>query len=376
MIRDSLALERAAGWQDEVSRLAEVDRASWAIQRQLTARGVATVRMPRGTVVGYDGEPISELAFVGFQGPGTTLAGTSLAAHASSVFQVLAAKYLPVQPGRVCTTKQVQAATSYARSVGFPVVVRPANSDRTRKPRIVVLAAEQIPAALERIQAEASDRTVYRETEVRTAWIQKLPSGTLLRILVVGSEAVAVVVGDPVREGFQETPVSEIHPEIRSTAVAALRAFPGLEHGEIDLVVQNPAAAAQGQDLKIMTINSSPVLNTYQTHGDFGVAVAAAVTDHYLMKAGTAIEETSDQRRVKITYTGVVNPEQFVNLLQSRAEKVTGSIAEVETDIPGEDTVSALHHGDPGTSALLSAMGVRGLVGGQRASTALTEVIE
>lgn len=376
MMRDSLAPERAPGWQDAVSRLGEVDRASWAIQRQLTARGVATVRMPRGTVVGYDGEPISELAFVGFQGPGTTLAGTSLAAHASSVFQVLAAKYLPVQPGRVCTTKQVQAAATYARSVGFPVVIRPANSDRTRKPRVVVRAAEQIPAALERIQADASDRTVYRETELRTAWIQKLPSGTLLRILVAGSEAVAVVSGDPVRGGLQATPVNEIHPDIRSTAVAALRAFPGLEHGEIDLVVQNSAEAAQKQDLKIMTIGSSPMLSTYQTHGDFGMAVAAAVTDHHLMKSGTATSETSSQRRVKITYTGVVNPEQFVSLLQSRAEKITGSVVEVETDISGEDAVSAFYRGDPGTSALLSAMGVRGLVRGQRASTAFTEVIE
>lgn len=376
MNSDSRIFAQSADWQDAVTRLSQVDRASWAIQRQLTARGVATVRFPRGTVVGFDGEPVSELAFVGFQGPGTTLAGTSLAAHASTVSEVLAAKNIPVVPGQVCTTTQIQRAANYARSVGYPVVVRPANSDRTRKPRIVVRRPEEMSAALQRVQTEATDRTVDREAGARTAWIQKVPTGQLLRVLVTDSEAVAAVVGDPETLGFEVRPVSEIHPDIRGAAVKALRAFPGLEHGEVDLVVQNLSQDSRNQQPAVMTVASSPVVGTYETGGDFGLTAAAAVTDHYLAKSGIANSEPTAVRSLTITYTGVVNAERFARRLKSRTEKLVGAGGNLETETSGEAGVSAIYRGDPGTGALLATLGVRGLVRGQRASTALTEVLE
>lgn len=374
MKRDSSAALQSTGFRDALMDLNQADRASWAIQRQLTARGVATVRMPRSAVVGFDGGPDSRLAFVGLQGPGTTLAGTSLAAHASSIAEVLEAKNLPVQPGRVCTTKQVQRAARYARSVGYPVIIRPANSDRAWKPRIVVRAAEKLPAALERIQIEASDRVVDRETGVRTAWIQKLPSGTLLRALVVGHEVVAAASGSPDTLGLETVKVEEIHPDIRATAVATLQALPGLEHGEVELVVQNLAEGKGSQNLSIMTVRSSPMIDTYRTSSDCGQDAAAALADYYIAKSSAFYSEPLDERGVEITYSGVVNQEKFVRRLKSRIDAICGSSGGIDAEIRSQGKVSVFYRGDPGIASLISLLGVRGLGQGQRASSVFTEI--
>ncbi|WBL19783.1 hypothetical protein [Citricoccus sp. NR2] len=357
------------------------ERASWATEAQLLAHGVSTVRLPRSTVVGISGgEPLSSLGFTGAQGPGSTLTGASMVAHAPSVRELLVSRRLPVQAGQLCLARQTQRATKFAQSVGYPVLVRPANGNKTNLVRTVVHSAEEMPAALAKVRKFSRGRTVDRETEVQSAWVQKVPSGTLLRLLVVGSGVVAAVIGSV--ETDAETTflaTEEIHPEIRSLAVEALAAFPGLDHGEVQIAVDDWAAGTGNQTAVIMTVLASPNLDMYARNGDAGRAVVAEMVRFYLGAAKMAYAEPVRQRRTRTTFTGVVETQRFRRRLKARVSKMVGAdvaASDYAVREVGDGVVELTAKGDVEITAMLSTLGVRGLVRGLRASTARTDLLD
>lgn len=364
-----------------LNALLSAERASWATEAQLLAHGVSTVRLPRSTVVGIsDGEPLSSLGFTGAQGPGSTLTGASMAAHAPSVRELLISRRLPVQVGQLCLARQTQRATKFAQTVGYPVLVRPANGNKTNLVRTVVHSADDMPAALAKVRKFSRGRTVDRETEVQSAWVQKVPAGTLLRLLVVGSGVVAAVIGSV--ETDSETSVlstDEIHPEIRTLAVEALGAFPGLDHGEVQIAVEDWTAGIRDQDAVIMTVLASPNLDLYAQDDDHGRGVVTEMVRFYLGAAKVRFTEPVHHRHTRTVFTGVVDTLRFRRRLTARISKMLGAevaAADYKVREAGNGTIELTANGDVEITAMLSTLGVRGFVRGLRASTAITALLD
>src|SRR5690625_3344743 len=223
-------------WRRMVRRLSAHDRASWAVQSQLTARGVSTLRLPRATVLGLkDGTPVPELVFKGSEASGTTLSGASLAAHAGTVDAHLKRKNFPVPQGREYTSRQVTRAKNYARRIGYPVVMRPANSARANGIRIVASTEAELVRGFARIRDKTQGRVVLQEKKSpRSAWVQKLPEGKVLRMFVVGRQVVGAAEVSADGTDHETTALGSMRPDYLRAAVESLRVLPGLEHGEVE----------------------------------------------------------------------------------------------------------------------------------------------
>lgn len=362
-------------WERTLTRLTGAERANWAIESQLLAHGISTARLPRSTVVGMvDGEPVSELGFIALQGPGSTLTGSSFAQHARTVHEVLAVHQLPVQTGLRCTSRQLQRAIRHASSVGYPVLVRPANSPQTNRLRRIVTSDDEMKHALALIQSKTNGRYQDQEKTVSTAWIQKIPAGRLIRFLVVGPDVVAAVAGELASDvDNQRVPIEQVHPGIRNQAVAALHAIPGLEHGEVLMMVQNLDQDAVEANTAIMTVSASPELDMYE-QGSEPFAVRQIVR-HYLTLSGVAYPEPVREVSTRTLFTGVVETGRFMRRLNGRVEKLLGTDAGHTVSDLGDGQIELRFTGVVEIVALLSTVGVRGLARGLRASTATTELI-
>lgn len=362
-------------WTRTLERLTVNERANWAVESQLLAHGVSTTRLPRSTVVGVlDGEPVSELGFIGLQGPGSTLTGSSFIQHARTVYEMLDVHQLPVASGIRCTSKQLQRATRHAASLGYPVLVRPANSPMTNKLRRIVASDAEMKDALALIQRKTSGRYQDKENTVSTAWIQEIPAGKLVRFLVVGSDVIAAVIGDLASdEVARPLSVKDLHPGIRKQAVAGLRAIPGVEHGEVLMMVQDLSKDAAEANTTVMMVSVSPELGMFEQSSEG--AVARQIVRHYLTRAGVPYSDPVREATTRTVFTGVVESERFMRRLNGRITKLLGADAGHSVDDLGDGQIELRFSGDLEIVAMLSTLGVRGLVRGLRASTAATQLI-
>ncbi|MGO1531557.1 MAG: hypothetical protein ACTHX1_10895 [Micrococcaceae bacterium] len=314
-------------WTRTLSRLTVNERANWAVESELLAHGVSTMRLPRSTVVGVrGGEPVSELGFIGLQGPGSTLTGSSFIQHARTVREMLDVHHLPVASGIRCTSKQLRRATRHAASVGYPVLVRPANSPQTNKLRRIVSSDDEMKEALALIQRKTNGRYQDKENTVSTAWIQEIPEGQFVRFLVVGTDVIAAVIGELASdESTRPLRVEDLHPGIRTQAVAALRSIPGVEHGEVLMMVQDLRKDAIESNTAIMMLSASPELDMYEH--SLGGGVTRQIVRHYLTRAGVSYSEPLRDVTTSTTFTGVVEPERFMRRLNGRISKLLGADA-------------------------------------------------
>lgn len=367
---------QSAAWQKTVSRMTAAERASWAIETQLLARGIASMRLPRGAVVGVDDQPVSSLGFNGFQGPGSSLASGSFTTHAGTITELLRKVQLPVQAGKACATGRKQRAARIAEKMGYPVHVSPANSAKIHRLNVMVENRDELVAALKKIHDNTAGRTVLREANVTTAWIQKVPKGQRLRFLVVGSSAVAAVASPFGAGEDRHVEIEAVHPGIRELAVSALHAIPGLEHGEVYLAVEDVSVEPGAQDVKILSVAAEPDMDVYSRDGDCGLSVAGLVTAYYADLSGIEQGEIAEQGDTQTVFAGVVDTPRFARRLRGRVEKLLGPDTTYTVTETGEDEITMTLRGDLGCAAMLSTVGVRGLVKGLRASSSYTSVLQ
>lgn len=365
-------------WRRMVRRLAPHDRASWAVQSQLTARGVSTLRLPRATVLGSkDGTPVPELVFKGSEAAGTTLAGASLAAHAGTVDAHLKRNNFPVPQGREYTSRQVTRAKKYARRIGYPVVMRPANSARANGIRIVASTEAELVRGFAHIQDKTQGRVVLQEKKSpRSAWVQKLPEGKVLRMFVVGRQVVGVAEVSADGTDHETVPLGSMRPDYLRAGVESLRVLPGLEHGEVELLVPADGERYRHLSYFVMHIRPTPPFDVYRLMEEPGKHVLDAYTQYYLSKSGISATEARSKRHVKVSYAGVVKVDRFTEIVASAfaAEGYTKDSFDLEHQ--GDDWISLETEETPEMSALLALAAFGGASQEEHASKAVITVLD
>lgn len=378
MITSSSDPSASQTWRRMVRRLSANDRASWAVQSQLTARGVSTLRLPRATVIGLkDGKPLSELVFKGSESAGTTLAGASLAAHAGTVEAHLKRRNFPVPQGREYTNRQVTSAKKYARRIGYPVVVRPANSSLANGMRIVASTEAELIRGFTRIQDKTQGRVVLREEKSpRSAWVQKLPEGKVLRLFVVGRQVVGAVEVSASGTTQETVALDSMRPDYLRAAVESLRVFPGLEHGEVELLVPADGEPYRHLSYFVMHIRPTPNLDVYGLTDEPGRHVLDAYTEYYLSKSAITATAAQPKRHVKVSYAGVVDVDRFTEIVASAfaAEGYTKESFDLEAR--GDDWISLETQETPEMSALLALSAFGAVSQEEHASQAVISVLD
>ncbi len=327
--------------------------------------------------------------------------------------RMLASQGLPVPEGRSFTTTQLDAARHYARTIGYPVVVKPASGRQGLGVTAGIADARAFDAALgAALDAGFDDGRILVERHV---------SGRDLRVLATGRRSLSVierlpasVVGDgrstirelverknearrfnpylkskPIeldrepalleRRGLGPTSVPPVgmtvilssvanlsrggdsvelsattHPSITEAAARAVRAIEGLAYGGVDILVEDPTLPLDGQRAAVIEINGTPdiIMHPFPVFGA-PVNVAAALIEAFVPNVGHAPRApASDRLRALVRISGRVTRVGYRRWLARRANRL-GVVGWVRND--GDDVEAYLEGSAPRVAMLVSA---------------------
>jgi len=149
-----------------------------------------------------------------------------------------------------------------------------------------------------------------------------------------------------------------VHPGLLRLAERAIAAFPGLEHGGVDLIVPDLAADPTGQAVVVCEVNTNNVIcpHHFPLHGP-PVDVAEAMVRWYLLDRPTLLQAGGDHLSCRVMARGRVQKVGFRKWLQRVAQqhglmgwaRNVGS-DRVEAELTGprtqvEAVIAAMHKG-------------------------------
>lgn len=232
---------------------------------------------------------------------------------------------VPVPNGATFTMgRGISGAKRFARKVGFPVVVKPAVGDNGIETFRDINDVEGIDQALDYLRTPPSQRAgfsraSYGLTELREPGeengrlvvppgymftIERQLEGTYLRVFVSDGEVRSVIQCEGVPTDQTLTGGTEIidhlHPSLKAVALQAVRAIPGLSLAAIDLVVEDPARAADEQEVGVVEFSERPAL---WVQAKVGLALAEQLSEEMVRRYAAAEGHPLAQPRSAVTVT-------------------------------------------------------------------------
>lgn len=215
-------------------RLAGVRLDSQLLERAVLAHGLGSLRLSPLTFVADTSTADGELGFHGTAATTTSKVGREIAGDAQRRRSALQVAGVPVPVGRVFEPDEVEEAIHYAEGVHFPVTVKPA-SRRRGGVATNLSGVAAVAAALAELH-----RSKYAN---RRFVVEQYVVGVSHRVLVIGDRAVSVL-----RCSDRRDVTDEVDAAVTDIAVRAVAAVPGLDHGGVDVVVDDGAAVVVEMD--------------------------------------------------------------------------------------------------------------------------------
>ena len=167
-----------------------------------------------------------------------------------------------------------------------------------------------------------------------------------------------------------------MRPDYLRAGVESLRVLPGLEHGEVELLVPADGERYRHLSYFVMHIRPTPPFDVYRLMEEPGKHVLDAYTQYYLSKSGISATEARSKRHVKVSYAGVVKVDRFTEIVASAfaAEGYTKDSFDLEHQ--GDDWISLETEETPEMSALLALAAFGGASQEEHASKAVITVLD
>lgn len=337
---------------------------SYLLEREARRLGLTTVRF-HGVGFHVVDRAGRSIGFHCTTGPTTSRYASKVCGQKQATRALLARAGVAVPAGRQFATAEQSAVVAYARSLGWPVVVKPPAGKGGRGVSANLSSVDALKGAVTQL-----GRDGHREVIV-----EKHVSGADYRFFVVGGAVVSVlrrqpgsVVGDgassvaelvlaknlirqrnphqrsrllrlddeaiALLESRGMTPDSvpevgrhvrlttagnisrggdgievldESHPSLLDLAVRAVAAIPGLDHAGVDLLAEDHRRPLAEQDAAVCELNSLPATSShhYPTAGP-PRNVSRALMEHYISVYGLAADPRPDPQSVCLRITGQV----------------------------------------------------------------------
>ncbi|MFS8497134.1 MAG: acylphosphatase [Micromonosporaceae bacterium] len=381
-----------------------VGRRSMLLETEALRLGLRTRRLSRAVFLAEDPASGRFVGFTDSESSATGAADSVAAARKDVARQLLAAAGLPVPDGGVFAVSDREAAAAMARKLGFPVVVKPAGGSKGVGVTVGVDSEERLARALDDVAASryadtgvVVERYVagndYRVLATRSqvlSVVRREPASVVgdgrrtIEELVVATNAArrqnphlarrvirldarvdetlraqgltrwsVPAVGQPVRlraeanfslGGESSEVLDETHPSVRQLATAAVRAFPGLPHAGLDILMDDHRLPVDEQTVTVIEVNSRPVqaIHHFPMYGPPREVSARLVRDT-VEAAGIRVAEAVDELTVRVTVTGRVQRVGYRRWMvrAARALGVSGWVANAAEP----DRVDAVVHG-------------------------------
>lgn len=292
---------------------------SCLIEGEALRLGFDSLRVTPDVVYLFHRSAGAALAFHTTRSNATSYGGVMSCRQKPHTRLLLARSGLPIPPGAVFSKQTLSAASEYARSLGWPVVVKPVTGSGGRQVTAGIADADGFASAL----ASISDDQSFL--------VEKHVPGSDYRFQVLDGRVVAAhlrrpanVVGDGIstvrqlietKNGYRKTNphlahrliktdavteshlkaagldladipapgrilyvrsvcnlsqggdnidvTEETHPSLKELAVAALSAIPGIQHAGVDMLLSNHQHDARSQEVNIIEINACPGMSAH-----------------------------------------------------------------------------------------------------------------
>ncbi|WP_317492670.1 hypothetical protein [Haloechinothrix sp. LS1_15] len=392
---------------------------SHLVEREALAHGLSTVRYSQEVFVARDGSG-GRLQF----GAGTHASLSSATSfmvadhHKGAAYAVLARAGVAVPDGQVFAPGDLRGATVYARSLGYPVVVKPVAGTGGTAVSTGVSSDAELAAAFGAVHAS---RFAHGDVQVE----RHLP-GRVYRIVVLDGAVVAALLREPpsvtgdgtltlaeliiasnssrarnplshafplIREGvlahlgekdpsMDEVPdkgqrvvvgsetsgthggevtdvLDELHDTIAAEAVRAVRALPGMRFCGIDMILEDHRCPLPEQAAGICELNAGPGLLTPQfPHAGAPRYVARQLLHATAREHGVVVTaEPATELCLALDAEGQALGEEYGAWLHTRATELGLAAAEPTC---GREQVNIRVRGQVGPASALAALAIGG----------------
>lgn len=365
-------------------------RDGYEIHRAALRYGLDVTLYPRQVLMARHPDGGPELAFIHGIPQSSTLAAVTYAQDKHMRRELLARAGLPVPEGATFAMRDADQARSFAQTIGYPVVVKPAVGNNTTE---VLHAADE--AALERAIQYLQIPEEQRPTFTRAAYgltllqelreedgkavapasysflVERRVAGQYLRFLVLADEVISVVHcrhGQPGSPDGSNVDVGDrVHPSLADVAVRAAHTLPGLTVVAVDIVVGDYTRPVGEQQAWIVETSERPWLvvqaNVSAQHAE---ECAERILRYSATSHACRLDDPADEVRVSFHAEGLVRPDAAVDaIVAASAELGLEATAQVADQVEG--TISGHLRGTPGAVAKICELLVGPGVNGQRA---------
>lgn len=294
--------QQGAGRLYTLASLSAAQYDAWAMRSALIARQLATNSLP-GNVAFTSGQNSQPLAFTQLGSYGATHGGFGLVKTSRRAWQVLQRAGMRVPSSATFPPEAHARAGTYARQIGFPVVV----SSLTGVYRRPAADADAFDQAF----AEVADRV---KDQVLVAGSV---TGQTLRFLIRGQQALAVA--GPGRRDHQS--LDDVDPSLKRLAITALEAIPGIDIASVTITAPQLQGAGAGQQALVERIMRSPHLRDFAAGSrDEALRLADLLVQCAAQDIGVRLAEPAPRVSLNLDFTGVPNPEAFVAELRTMVD--------------------------------------------------------
>jgi hypothetical protein len=367
-------------------------RDGYELHRAALCRGMNVLLLPRQVLMVSppDGKP--ELAFVHGIPETSSLAAVTYAQDKRMRRELLARADLPVPEGATFAVGREQArARAFAAKLGYPVVVKPAVGDNLSEVFSGIRNETELAEVIEYLRTPESERSSFTRTAYGLTMLlepeeedgrmvspagyqfllERQVSGEYLRLLVVGDQVSSAVhcpggLAGSVDQPYRDV-LDEVHPSIRSLAVDAAQAVPGLAVAAVDLVLADHRRPVPDQPHWIVEFSERPWLEIQaRVSVELAQRAGEAILAQHAAERSVRLAAPQAEVAVEFQLEGATDPESVVAAISAVA-KESGVAEKVSVVDRVEGTAEGTLRGPADAVAWIFEALLDGQLRGQRA---------
>jgi hypothetical protein len=365
-------------------------RDGYEVHRAALRYGFDVGLYPRQVLIATQPGQQGALSFVHGVPQASTLAAATYAQDKRMRRELFSRAGVPIPPGDTFAIgKEIERAREFARTVGYPVVVKPAVGDNMSE---VLHAANerQLHEAIEYLRVPEAERPTFSrsayaltlllepdEEDGRTVapanyqfLVERRPSGQYLRFLVLGDEVVSSLRrlgGQSGAAAHYSLLAADVHPSLLSLAVRACHAVPGLSVAAVDITVADYTQPAASQEVRVVEFAERPNLSAQASVSeDLSHQLGEKILAYAAAGSGVAPLTARDEISIDFRIEGAADIVGVTDAIGADAVRLGLAVGVAATD-PVEGITDGRADGPPGGIAELFELLVGERLHGQRA---------
>jgi len=363
----------------------------YLVHSAILARGLDALLLPRQVLLASQSDhDAGNISFVHGVPEASTVAGVTHARDKRLRRYLLNIEKLPTPPGITFSALGSKSLDKFISKVGFPLILMEAIGENPSRRTNEIWNKADLLAAVSQMRKLPEDQFLPARSLVASAYgenilsyaedeageriappharllIEKSVSGRYVRCFVCDGECLAAVEFEASTRMPKADISAQLHEGFKSIAVRAANVVPGLFAASVDLVLEDPSEAPEGQTYCIAELLERPRFDTYmRASPDLGPSLADALLVRQAQRSSLPLGDPAKSASVRVRLDGLPDPAGLLPMLKESCDAL-GLSGFVELSDPVEGVVEGHIEGAPEEIALVVEALASGIHFGQR----------